>query len=334
MAQTPYATVSTYELPPSLTLFAAATVGGLTTIRGAVIGGAFLAGVPYVTTRYHMSLDKNIIFGLALIAAVTLFPDGIGEMFGGRIRQRLRKRMPRRLHGARGPRAARRRRAGPSQTHARGLTRLPRSLITLLRMTSAQAPTVSQPHAPHASPGAATVAAVALLGCGVIHAVAAYAHRNTPPSHVVFFVAIALAQALLALRCALSWRRADRLLVAVLSLGVTAVWLVSRTWGLPSSGKEPVEMGDAIASALQIVTATVALIGLAATATATSMAMATPGRSSGEPQAGPTTNRPRSKAGVAAIVAIGAGLTAFAVPAVAGHSYDSNPLAVGSISAV
>ena len=111
------------------------------------------------------------------------------------------------------------------------------------------------------SPNASLVGAVALLCCAVIHAFAAYAHRDAPPSHVVFFVTLALAQTLLAIRCVRSWSRGDRLAVAALSLGATAVWLVSRTWGLPSSGKEAVGMGDAIASALEIVTATVALVG-------------------------------------------------------------------------
>ncbi len=174
-----------------------------------------------------------------------------------------------------------------------------------------------------APPSAALVAAVALLGCAVIHAFAAYAHRDAPKSHVVFFVAIAVAQGVLVLRCARSWRRSDRLVVAALSLGVTAVWLVSRTWGLPSSGKEEVGMGDAIASALQIVTATVALVGLTART-----------RSGDAPQGDPATVRPRSTAGVALVAALGAGLTAFAVPAVAGHQHGANPLAATSISAV
>ena len=176
-----------------------------------------------------------------------------------------------------------------------------------------------------APPSAALVAAVALLGCAVIHAFAAYAHRDAPRSHVVFFVAIAIAQGVLALRCARSWRRSDRFVVAALSLGVTAVWLVSRTWGLPSSGKEEVGMGDAIASALQIVTATVALVGLAVAART---------RSADAPQGDPATARPRSTAGVALVAALGAGLTAFAVPAVAGHQHGANPLAATSISAV
>ena len=175
------------------------------------------------------------------------------------------------------------------------------------------------------SPNASLVGAVALLCCAVIHAFAAYAHRDAPPSHVVFFVTLALAQTLLAIRCVRSWSRSDRLAVAALSLGATAVWLVSRTWGLPSSGKEEVGMGDAIASALQIVTATVALVGLALTKRSDS------GATSDGPAA---TDRPRSIAAVAIIAAVGAGLTAFAVPAVASHGHDANPLAATSISAV
>lgn len=175
-----------------------------------------------------------------------------------------------------------------------------------------------------AVPSAALVAGVALLGSAVIHAFAAYAHRDAPKSHVVFFVAVAVAQALLAIRCARSWGRTDRVAVATLSLGVTAVWLVSRTWGLPSSGKEEVGMGDAIASALQIVTATVALVGLSLSAWS---------RRESTLDGDPSAARPR-KGAVALVTALGAGLTAFAVPAVASRDHGTNPLAPASISAV
>ena len=88
MLQSPFAAISSYESSLSLYLYAAATVGGLASISGAIIGGVILVGVPYLTNKLGLSIDSGIIFGLALIAAVTLFPSGISSMFrlrhGGR----------------------------------------------------------------------------------------------------------------------------------------------------------------------------------------------------------------------------------------------------------
>ena len=81
MIQSPFAAISSYESSLSLYLYAAATVGGLASISGAIIGGIILVGVPYLTTKLGISIDSGILFGLALIAAVTLFPSGISSMF-------------------------------------------------------------------------------------------------------------------------------------------------------------------------------------------------------------------------------------------------------------
>ena len=81
MIQTPFAAISSYESSLSLYLYAAATVGGLATISGAVIGGVILVAVPYLTARFGITIDSGIIFGLALIAAVTLFPAGVSNIF-------------------------------------------------------------------------------------------------------------------------------------------------------------------------------------------------------------------------------------------------------------
>lgn len=81
MVQSPFAAISSYESSLSLYLYAAATVGGLATISGAVIGGIILVGVPYLTTRFGVTVNDSVIFGLALVAAVTLFPAGISNVF-------------------------------------------------------------------------------------------------------------------------------------------------------------------------------------------------------------------------------------------------------------
>lgn len=89
MLHTPYATLSEYEPSLSLYLYAAAVVGGLATISGAVVGGIFLAGVPYLTTRYGIHLDNAVVFGLTLVASVTLFPGGISSVRTRRRERRL-----------------------------------------------------------------------------------------------------------------------------------------------------------------------------------------------------------------------------------------------------
>ena len=84
MIETPFAATSSFESSLSLYLYAAATVGGLASISGAVIGGVILVGVPYLTAKFDITIDQRVIFGLALIAAVTLFPAGISSIFHGR----------------------------------------------------------------------------------------------------------------------------------------------------------------------------------------------------------------------------------------------------------
>ena len=88
MIQTPYATLTAYEPSLSLYLYAAATVGGLASISGAIVGGILLAGVPYATARYGIHLDDSVVFGLALLASVTLFPGGISSVFVRRREER------------------------------------------------------------------------------------------------------------------------------------------------------------------------------------------------------------------------------------------------------
>ena len=73
----PFVSYESFETPFSLQLFAAATLGGLATIRGAVIGGFMLVAVPYTVRRLGLEVDGNVLFGLLLILAVVVFPDGL-----------------------------------------------------------------------------------------------------------------------------------------------------------------------------------------------------------------------------------------------------------------
>lgn len=73
----PFVSYESFETPFSLQLFAAATLGGLATIRGAVVGGATLVAVPYLVRRAGLEIDSSVIFGALLILAVVAFPSGL-----------------------------------------------------------------------------------------------------------------------------------------------------------------------------------------------------------------------------------------------------------------
>ena len=108
---------------------------------------------------------------------------------------------------------------------------------------------------------ARAVAAVAMLGAGVIHFAFAPDHMAEQTSHGVFFLAVAWLQLAAAAAVGLSWqpRRGWLLGTAALNTGVAALWLWTRTLGLPGDEPEPVGLGDSVASGLEIVAAGCAL---------------------------------------------------------------------------
>ena len=91
MLKQPFASYLSYETPLSLQLFAAATVGGLTSVGGAVVGGLILIAVPYTARRVGLAIDDNILFGTLLIAAALFFPGGLtsARVQRGRLRRLL-----------------------------------------------------------------------------------------------------------------------------------------------------------------------------------------------------------------------------------------------------
>jgi hypothetical protein len=105
------------------------------------------------------------------------------------------------------------------------------------------------------------LAALAMLGAGVIHFAYAPHHLEEQTSHGVFFLVVGWAQLAGAAALAFSWRpqRAWLQGTALLNLGVAAIWLVSRTAGLPGEQPEAVGFPDSLASALEVVAAVAAL---------------------------------------------------------------------------
>lgn len=80
---------------------------------------------------------------------------------------------------------------------------------------------------------ARVAAVVALTGSAAVHATVIGEHLDEWPLAGWFFVTITLAELFLALAVIVAWSRRTAMAVVVTSLGTVAVWLVSRTVGLP-----------------------------------------------------------------------------------------------------
>jgi hypothetical protein len=129
----------------------------------------------------------------------------------------------------------------------------------------ATATTRAGPTAPAPELGEAlrAVAVAALAGAAVIHFAYAPSHFDEQASHGVFFLVVAWAQVAAALGLA-RWRNRPEpwLAAAVLSAGVLAVWLGSRTIGVPESHHDSIGLADGLASALEAVVVAAAAVAL------------------------------------------------------------------------
>ncbi|HET9612144.1 MAG TPA: hypothetical protein VFP06_21195 [Acidimicrobiales bacterium] len=107
------------------------------------------------------------------------------------------------------------------------------------------------------------LAAGACVGAAIIHFAYAPAHMDEDAAHGVFFLAAGWAQ--LGAAVALVRGRDTRWplwAAAAVNAAVAAVWLVSRTVGVPGSDAEPVGFPDALATGLEVVAVTAALAAL------------------------------------------------------------------------
>jgi hypothetical protein len=107
------------------------------------------------------------------------------------------------------------------------------------------------------------VVAAALVGAAVIHFAYAPVHLEENTVHGVFFLALGWAQ--LGLAFALyRWREArwPWSAIALVNAGVIALWLVTRTAGLPGSEPEPWGFPDGLASGLEAVAVLGSLLAL------------------------------------------------------------------------
>ena len=104
------------------------------------------------------------------------------------------------------------------------------------------------------------VAIAASAGAAVVHFAYAPAHFDEQTSHGVFFLVVAWAQVAVAVGLA-AWRKRPEpwLAAPAVNLGVFAVWLGSRTIGVPESHHDAVGYADALASSLEVLVVACAL---------------------------------------------------------------------------
>jgi hypothetical protein len=107
------------------------------------------------------------------------------------------------------------------------------------------------------------VVVAACAGAGVVHFAYAPAHIDEDAAHGAFFLAVAWAQLGVAFALA-RWRVARWPWTAAVGLnaGVVAVWVISRTAGVPGSDSEAVGFPDALATGLEVVAILGAVLAL------------------------------------------------------------------------
>lgn len=105
------------------------------------------------------------------------------------------------------------------------------------------------------------LAATAMLGAAVIHFAYAPEHLSEQTSHGVFFLVVGWLQLVGAGALAFAWRPQRTWLrgTAALNGVVAALWLLTRTAGLPGENAEAVGFPDSLAAVLQVVAAVAAL---------------------------------------------------------------------------
>ncbi len=93
---TPIVGADSYDLFRSLGYYAAAVVGGVGSMLGAVLGGLLLIGVPWVLDTLGSRVGPNLVFGALLVISVALSPGGlaVAAQRGLRAVVAVRERIP------------------------------------------------------------------------------------------------------------------------------------------------------------------------------------------------------------------------------------------------
>ena len=82
-AQVGYPTTTAFPVQNSLVLLATAMIGGIFTLRGAIVAGVFYSLVPFIL-NVQLGINSNflfIIFGIGLLQVLLTAPGGIVQQF-------------------------------------------------------------------------------------------------------------------------------------------------------------------------------------------------------------------------------------------------------------
>lgn len=97
------------------------------------------------------------------------------------------------------------------------------------------------------------LAAAVLAAAAGIHLAIGPSHLREAPLHAVFFVSLGLAQLAGSILVSRGAPLAVSRAIAAVNLGAIALWVVSRTAGLPTDGVQPVGLADAAAVSLEAI---------------------------------------------------------------------------------
>lgn len=75
--ETPIVGADSYDLFRSLGYYAVVVVGGVTAMTGVALGAGLLVGVPWLLDLYALRVGPNLVFGVLLLAAITIAPGGL-----------------------------------------------------------------------------------------------------------------------------------------------------------------------------------------------------------------------------------------------------------------
>lgn len=85
--QTQAVTTDSFDVFASLTLYAAVVLGGAGTLTGGFLSAVIMVGIPWFTAEMGWRVGPNLFFGLLLVVATALFPDGIAPSMSRSIRR-------------------------------------------------------------------------------------------------------------------------------------------------------------------------------------------------------------------------------------------------------